>query len=424
MNSASDCCNYLYAQARHAPGRNSVIDSNGKRVVVVQDLADADAIMRRKMAIYEKRMHWFARVAGNSRLTDDGAAWRFRWGLSQPFLSKYDPQRAQSVCLFHARQLTRALADAPGQRLNEKRIHESVISVFTQMFLEIELQDIPMAHDSASRLIELASVYAFTAPGAERSVYKQEDIRDIFYWRKHVFDALQHLRHLPEPAPLLQKLLDAESVDGFDFRFEKELITLFGAASDTTSYSLGWAAHLLASFPALQARLQASVDGIYARHADDEHALCDALQACGDLKFFVAELLRLYPPLPFVTRVALQDDRLSDTEVHAEDVVLVSLVGVNQKGLRRDDPWVPDIDAATREGVGLGTGVQSSFTWGPRVCGGRSFALLELNIVLGELIHRLSFRAMEEAPMEYEWVGQMRRLGGHRVEVFPRGSHT
>lgn len=93
--------------------------------------------------------------------------------------------------------------------------------------------------------------------------------------------------------------------------------------------------------------------------------------------------------------------------------------------LRRDTLWVPDIDAAAREGMGPGTGVQSSFTWGPRVCGGRNFALLELSIVLGELIHRLRFATMEEQqPMEYEWVGQMHRLEGHRVEVFPRVGAT
>lgn len=428
INTATACCNYLYEQARNAPGSNSVVQSNGKRVVIVQSLDDADAIMRRKMPIYEKRMHWFARVAGNSRLTDDGASWKFRWGLSQPSLSKYDPERANTVCLFHGRTLAQHLSRQPASEiLDDALIHEAVISIFTQMFLEVELKDIPMAHDSASRLIELASVYAFQAPGAHadggRSGYAPEHIHAIFEGRKLIFDALQTVRHLPDPSPLMRKMLEAESAEGMDFRFEKELITLFAAGSDTTAYSLGWALHLLAQFPDLQKRLQAQVDAIHAEHAGDDQALCDALAGCEDLKYFVAELLRLYPPLPFVTRVALQDDQLTDVSVHADDVVMVSLVGVNRKGLKRDNPWVPDIDAAAREGAGLGTGVQSSFTWGPRVCGGRTFALLELGIVLGELIHHLQFapsRTDREEPMVYEWVGQMRRLDGHRVTLSRR----
>ena len=98
----------------------------------------------------------------------------------------------------------------------------------------------------------------------------------------------------------------------------------------------------------------------------------------------------------------------------------MSLVGINTKGLQRANPWVPDIDAAAQEGSGMGTGAHTGFIWGPRVCGGRNFSLLELTIVLSELLHDLRFEATENTSLEYEWIGQMRRKGGHRVKALAR----
>lgn len=422
MNTASDCCTYLYEQARSAPGRNSVIESDGRRVLVVQDWADADRIMRRNLANYPKNLHWFVQVAGNSRLTEEGEAWKFRWDLSQPFFSKYDHARGCAVSLQHAQNIARHLAASSGRAvLDEGVIHEGMLSIFTQMFLEVALKDVPMPHGNASRLIELASAFAFKAPGKERGGYPREHLREILALRKETFAALQSLRGLPQPGPLLKKLLDAELVEGADFQFEKELVMLFGAGTDTAAYSVGWALHLLAQHPEVQARLQRAVDAVYAAHPPGP-ALAEALAACPELKYFIAELLRLYPPLPFVTRVANAADQLSDMAAQPGDVVIVSLVGVNHKGLARTDPWVPDIDAAMREGIGAGSGTHSSFIWGPRVCGGRDFALLELSVVLGVLVHEFQCTASSQEALEYEWVGQMRRKGGHRVRVAPRST--
>lgn len=423
LDNASDCCTYLYEQARVAPGRNSLMESDGRRVLVIQDWADADQIMRRKLANYPKNLHWFVQVAGNSRLTDEGEDWKFRRALSQPFFSKYDHARGCEVTWQHAQSMAGHLAASGGELLNEALIHESMLAIFTQMFLEVALQDIPMPHSNASRLIELASAYAFTAPGAAPDeaarAQARQHIREILQLRKDTFAALQHLRDLPPSSPMLQAMLAAESAHGFDFQFEKELIMLFGAGTDTAAYSIGWALHLLAQYPALQQRLQTSVDAVYAQHPDAKQR-GQALATCDALKFFIAELLRLYPPLPFVTRLAAGPDQLSDLQVLTDDVLIVSLVGVNYNGLRRANPWVPDIDAAQQEGQGIGSGTHSSFIWGPRVCGGRNFALLELSIVLAELVHRLQFQVSEQVPLEYEWVGQMRRKGSHRVRVTAR----
>ncbi|MEJ5030412.1 cytochrome P450 [Comamonas sp. MYb69] len=420
---SSQFCQDLYALARERPRQNTVRPQHdGRRMLVIQNLDDADRVMRRNADNYLKNFRWFTQVAGNSRLTDDGEPWRFRQELSQPFLGKYDASRAFALSTLHGQHIARHLALAPqSQVLDEALIHQGMLSIFTQMFLDVELSSLPMAHGSASRLIELASAYAFVAPGQEGLGGDKAHIREILQLRKTIFAALQTLRGDSVPrSPMLAAMLQAETAPGFDFSFEKELTMLFGAGTDTASYSVGWALHLLATHPEVQERLHLGLRQVYAQHGHDRQALQSAIAQHADLRSFVAELLRLYPPLPFITRLAQEGDQLSDLQVEPGDVVVVSLVGVNHKALERPDPWKPDLDAALQEGFGMGTGSISSFVWGKRVCGGRSFALVELAAVLSVLIVELEVQVSRQEPIVYEWVGQMRRKGGHLLTLTSR----
>ncbi|UBB15758.1 cytochrome P450 [Comamonas odontotermitis] len=406
----------MYELAREEPGRNAEVIHDGLRVVVVQDLDDADIVLRKRLANYPKNLQWFAQVGGQSRLTEDGDQWRFRSELSQPSFSRYDHDRGYAISAKQTRRMAGLLAaNTKVPLLDEDVIHHCILSIFTEMFLDVELDKIPIAHDGPSRLIELASKYTCIHRGQGQDAHTKDHIRQILESRRQVFGSMQCLRDgNAYDSAMMRRMLAAEAVPGYDFRFEKEMTTLFVAGADTASNSTGWALHLLASYPELQERLHTGQRAIHTSLPDGTER-CRAILADQDLKAFISELLRLHSPLPFVTRVAKADDRLSNIDVHARDVVIVSLIGVNRKAMARPDPWVPDIDAAAREGVGMGTGINSSFTWGARVCGGRSFALLELTTILSFLIAELHFGLSENLPIECEWVGQMRRKGGHRI---------
>jgi cytochrome P450 len=435
MSTTSDIssrfCHHIHELARARPRRNEIYSPAGPRMLIIQDLQDADRVLRHNVDNYPKDFKWFAQVAGRSRLSENGAAWQFRQNLSQPFLGKYDPARAFDISASEAEKLARHLAARPdAEILDESAIQRCMLSIFTRMFLELELSQLPVAPESASHLIELASAYAFVAPGQEAMRHDKARIAEILKLRKSIFDGLKTLRDPAAPqSPLLKKLLAAELEPGADFSFEQELSTLLGVAADTPFYSVGWALHLLAAHPALQERLHAGIGPIWTRHGgnsdEDRRALRTAIAQHGDLRGFIGELLRLHPPLPFVTRVARGRDRLSDLEVEPGDVIVISLIGVNHAALDRPDPWTPDIDAAAREGesaagLGPGTSLISAFTWGKRVCGGRSLALVQLATVLGVLIRHLRVEVSRDEPLVYEWVGQARRQGGHRVRVAAR----
>jgi cytochrome P450 len=418
---SSRFCSDLYELAKTRPAENVERIVAARPVTIIQNIHDADIVLRQRADNYPKNLQWLSQIAGHSRLTQDGAQWQFRQALSQPFIGKFDSERSFALTSAHAQHIVQALARQPqAQILDEAVIHHALLSVFTQLFLELEPSAIPMAADSASRLIQMASQYAFVAPGDEYLALSKEHLLEIMQLRKTVFAALQRLRADEiKRSAMLQKMLDAEAVEGFDFSFEKELITLFDAGTDSAAFTVGWAVHLLAQYPDLQERLHAQMQTIFAR-ADNARQRQRAIERNTDLHAFIAEVLRLYPPLPFVTRTARGADRLSHGAIEAGSIVIVSLVGVNHIGLARDNPWTPDLDAAAREGKGMGTGLVSSFAWGKRICGGRQFALMELAATLSVLIHKLRFEVSRHEPVEYEWMGQMRRKGGHRVRAIVR----
>ncbi len=115
----------------------------------MQDLDDADSVLRKHLANCPKNLQWFAQLGGQSRLTYDGDQWRFRAGLSQPSFNRYGHDRGDAISARQARRMAGLLAtDTKVPLLDEDAIHDSILSTFTEMFLDVELDRIPMAHAS------------------------------------------------------------------------------------------------------------------------------------------------------------------------------------------------------------------------------------------------------------------------------------
>ena len=182
---------------------------------------------------------------------------------------------------------------------------------------------------------------------------------------------------LAERDDVLSLLLRARHEDGApmtDDELRDELMTLLVAGHETTATSLAWAVERVLRHPDVLERLRAEVEA-------GEDAYVDAV---------VKETLRLRPVLPIVVRKLTAPMELGGRTLPAGVSVAPCIYLVH----RRADVY-PEPDRFRPERFleqPAGTYTWIPFGGGVRRCLGASFALFEMNVVLGALVRSARLR--------------------------------
>ncbi len=196
---------------------------------------------------------------------------------------------------------------------------------------------------------------------------------------------------LEKPDLLSQLLRARDESDGrgmSDKQVRDEAVTTFVAGHETTATALAWAFHHLGMNPAMCQRVQREGDAFAGRTP-----ALNELSALGYSQRVFKESLRMYPPIYIVTRQATEDIQLSGYDLPRRTFVIVSAYGVHHNPNvypepERFDPdrFLPEAESARHRSAWI------PFGSGPRVCIGNQFALLEGQIVLATLSHRVAFQ--------------------------------
>src|SRR5262249_12526589 len=158
---------------------------------------------------------------------------------------------------------------------------------------------------------------------------------------------------------------------------------------DTTAYTLAWAIHHMCDAPeavrALRAELDAAMGG---------EAVPGDIETATRLAYAGAvgnEAMRLRPVAPVLFFEALARTALGDVEVPARTVVVVLTRPPVRDPARFHDPqafrperWLPAAPGAPAPGP-HDASVNIPFGSGPRICPGRTLALLEMKVVIALL---------------------------------------
>lgn len=202
---------------------------------------------------------------------------------------------------------------------------------------------------------------------------------------------------------------------------------------ETTSSTLTWATHLLATHPEIQTRLRAE---IYENIPDPKllsgplFDIPGLLESLPYLNAVCKEVLRLYPTIPLSARNAIRD-----TTVIGQFVPKGTLVFVVPWATNRDPKlWGPDAEAFRPERW-LDTpngGADSNYAFltffhGPRGCIGQNFARAELRALVAAFVGEFEMRMAD--PNEKIRVGgtiTSKPVDGMRLSLTPavRGSES
>lgn len=197
------------------------------------------------------------------------------------------------------------------------------------------------------------------------------------------------------PRDLLTLLLEAadpETGKGLsDVEVRTNIVTFIGAGHETTANALAWSLYLLSQDERARARIEREVDEVLG-DADFEPAHIERLVYT---RAVLDEAMRLYPPVPFLSRAAIRDDRAGGLDIAAGTVVTIAPYVLHRHRALWDEPdaFRPERFLGS-EGKRIDRFAYLPFGAGPRVCIGASFALLEAVVVLASVVRavRLDLR--------------------------------
>ena len=188
-----------------------------------------------------------------------------------------------------------------------------------------------------------------------------------------------------------------------------QIAVFFLAGHETTASLLTWTFVILANVPDVADRIRSEI-----RDLDLETAGLEPLQnGLPYLRGVLREVLRLYPPVGFITRTPLEPDLVRGFRLQPNDLIVMSpwVLHRHKELWRNPDRFDPERFSSERAGE-IARDSYIPFGLGPRVCPGTSFALLESTLIVARLLSR--FKVVPIAP------GRIAPIG--RLTVRPNGS--
>lgn len=412
MSISSDICGYLYEIARQRNGENLITNFNGVDVLIVQRLEDADYILRLNADNYRKNMAWFRQALGASRFSEDGHAWEIRRRLTQAYFNRFDREKTFHLSCCYAQiavdeLISDSKVDAP---IDDGVLRDMTASVLIDNFFGVKLNTTGIDLSILAELMAVGSDYSFVPEGKTNSLYRDK-LALLPDLRRQILGQLKYFRSDAMPQTLLlDDLLQADQRIEDKVVLEHELMTFLAAGAETSAATMGWACYLLALYPDVQEDLRLLAKDFWRNQSPD----WKTLSKIKPLAQFISEALRLYPPTPIVARYAKACDQIDTVRIEPGQNIMVSFIGIQHDKRFRTDPWALDIgeNAAQRT-----SGEAMAFSIGPRICGGKQFALLEMIVFLSVFLTRARFELNTNEAPDFFWKSQMLRRGGQPVRV-------
>jgi cytochrome P450 len=209
--------------------------------------------------------------------------------------------------------------------------------------------------------------------------------------------------NIPSDA-MIARLFEARTEDGKPLSaraIRNEAIVIFMAGHETTANTLAWTWLNLSHSPRVLVKLQAELAEVLGGRApvyEDVPRLCYT-------RYVIEETLRLYPPVPLLSRRAIRDGILEGEPYKKGDILMVApwLLHRNPNVWSQPDTFIPerfDPELAPKPNKYA----YIPFAIGPRICPGLTFGMTETILAIASLAQRFELELKQ----------------GHKVEATSR----
>ncbi len=393
-------------------------------------LADNAANYHKGMGNHEAR-----RVLGDGLLTSEGEIWRRQRRVTSPAFRRERIAGFASLVADAAEELAGRLAThagGPPVDITEE-MTQLTLKVLGGTLLDADLTPLRMIAP-AFEVVQDQALFEMVSLGAVPLWLPLPRNQRFRVARKQLEDAVRTLVSERERAgdggsDLISMWLAA----GFGSagagrrgvpRLHDELVTILLAGHETTASTLSWTWYLLSQHPEAAAAVRAEAEAAFGDH-EPEYGDLHRLPFTTAV---IQEVMRLYPPVWGLTRIAMADDEVDGYPVPAGADVMIS-----PYTLHRHPGFWPDPDAFHPErfvsggssGGSGGSGADGAthkyayipFGAGPRICVGSHLGMLEATLVTAIVARKLSFALPGGYHPRPEAMMSLRVRGGLRMNV-------
>ena len=217
---------------------------------------------------------------------------------------------------------------------------------------------------------------------------------------------------------MLSRLLAAKDPDTgvgmSDPQALDEVKSLILAGHETTSLTLSWTFYLLAQHPEVEDRLRDEVR----RVLGGRRPTVEDVPKLEYTRMVLSETMRLYPPVPGVSRTAREADSFDGVDVAAGESIVLSMYTTHRHPELWADPerFDPERFAPSRVGAVVPYSYLP-FLLGRRVCIGEHFAVLEGVLALAMIVDQYRLERVDAAPIGTHPVSTLRLARPLRMRV-------
>ncbi|MFA0961167.1 cytochrome P450 [Roseivirga sp. BDSF3-8] len=326
-----------------------------------------------------------ARVLGNGLLTAEGEQWHSQRKALQPSFHKNELRALLPAIWDTGADFVKELQDSEHLAL-EKQMGYLTLTVLLNSLIHYqdeELKDRMISNIVFSQEFIVNRIRSpFKLPtwvptrNHRRYHNMMRDVNAILHRcvqeRKTTGDAVQDI---------LTVLMKQHDPDREFYRIRDELLTFFVAGHETSALALSWGLHLLAHHPDIQQRLYEEVKALDSLDKMDlmNFSNLDYLQ------LVVKEILRIYPPIWNIVRLATEDDELGGYHLPKGKQVMCNIYLLHHNAAYWDQPDVFNPERF-RNLTPKHKLQYMPFGGGPRFCIGNNFALFEIMILLSQVV--------------------------------------
>ncbi|MEO5969065.1 MAG: cytochrome P450 [Bdellovibrionia bacterium] len=225
----------------------------------------------------------------------------------------------------------------------------------------------------------------------------------------------------PMKMDVLTRLLTAHQSEDSDQMSDQQLIdeinTIILAGHETTSQTLSWTWYLLARNPEVEKKLQAELQTVLQGRVPS----MEDISKLHYTKMVLKEAMRLYPPIPVISRTPIQDDQLDGIHIPAGIVVSLCPYVVHRDPKLWNNPEVFDPERfSPANEKAIKDYSYFPFSAGPRSCIGEHFAMTESILILAILSSQFRLTLRPGAEVKIKSSITLSPLGGLPMTIEKR----